>query len=183
MAVPIPGEEDLGTDGFGTDATELHVDAAPVDLGAITEHQAEAVHASFVVMDVVDVSLLLPAQYPKVLLREAEAPFRALEFAVGLAEGTAIAQALNRTPTPRPLTHQLFANTLRAVSVDIVAVRLVGRVGSNYRAEVDLRANRGREVLDCRPSDALALALRQGVPAPILADERLLDTEGDVSAP
>jgi bifunctional DNase/RNase len=38
-------------------------------------------------------------------------------------------------------------------------------------------------VLDCRPSDALALALRQGVPAPILADERLLDTEGDVSAP
>jgi len=124
MAVPIPGEEDLGTDGFGTDATELHVDAAPVDLGAITEHQAEAVHASFVVMDVVDVSLLLPAQYPKVLLREAEAPFRALEFAVGLARARPSPRR-STAPHPRPLTHQLFANTLRAFSVDIVAVRLV----------------------------------------------------------
>jgi bifunctional DNase/RNase len=38
----------------------------------------------------------------------------------------------------------------------------------------------GRECVDCRPSDGLVLALRMPVPAPILADERLLETLGDV---
>jgi len=39
----------------------------------------------------------------------------------------------------------------------------------------------GREVLDCRPSDGIVLALRMPVPAPILVDERLLDDAGDVA--
>jgi len=35
--------------------------------------------------------------------------------------------------------------------------------------------------VDCRPSDGLVLAMRMPVPAPILADERLLQTLGDVA--
>ena len=41
-------------------------------------------------------------------------------------------------------------------------------------------AARGREVLPCRPSDGIIVALRQGVPAPILADERLLSGTADL---
>jgi bifunctional DNase/RNase len=39
----------------------------------------------------------------------------------------------------------------------------------------------GRERMPCRPSDGLVLALRMPVPAPILADERLLEQPGDVT--
>ena len=42
---------------------------------------------------------------------------------------------------------------------------------------------RGRDVLACRPSDGLTLALRQGVRAPILVDVRLLEASGDVAPP
>jgi bifunctional DNase/RNase len=65
----------------------------------------------------------------------------------------------------------------------VVAVRLVGRRGSIYFAELDLRGRTGRSVLSARPSDALTLALLQPVPAPILIDVRLLEDAGDVPPP
>jgi hypothetical protein len=57
----------------------------------------------------------------------------------------------------------------------------VGREEGNLLAELDLMTPGGREVLDCRPSDGIVLALRMPVPAPILVDERLLDQVGDVA--
>jgi bifunctional DNase/RNase len=122
----------------------------------------------------------LPSAYPMVTLQEAEAPLRTLSFPVGLPEGTAMAHALRRIATPRPLTHELFADVLARYRVDVVAVRLVGRAGGNYLAEIDFIGAGGREVVPCRPTDALTLALRMPVPAPILCDERLLEDEGEI---
>lgn len=135
---------------------------------------------AFRVMDVEDVSLDLPAQYPSVTLVEVGPPMRSLVFPVGLTEGTALAQALRRMPSPRPMTHELFMNALQRVHVDVVAVRLIGRENGNYLAELDLMAPHGRERMDCRPSDGLVLALRMPVAAPILVDERLLEDGGEV---
>jgi len=59
-------------------------------------------------------------------------------------------------------------------------VRLIGRTSGIVLAEIELSSARGREVVSCRPTDALTLAVRQGVPAPILVDQRLFDEEGDV---
>ena len=61
-----------------------------------------------------------------------------------------------------------------------MAVRLVGRQGAVYFAELDLRGKDGRAVYSCRPSDALTVALLQPVPVPILIDRRLFETDGDV---
>ncbi|HUA95923.1 MAG TPA: bifunctional nuclease domain-containing protein, partial [Acidimicrobiales bacterium] len=94
-----------------------------------------------------------------------------------------LANALRRVESPRPQTHELLATTLRRLGVDVVAVRLVGRTGATYLAELDLMGARGREVISCRPSDGLVLAVRQPARAPVLADERLLDGEGDVAPP
>jgi len=138
---------------------------------------------SYRVMYVQTVTMELPEQFPMVTLQEAEAPRRSLSFLVGIPEGTALASALRKLEPPRPLTHQLLVTVLRRFGADIVAVRLVGRHGATYLAELDLMAPRGREVLACRPSDGIILALRQAVPAPVLADERLLDEEGDVEPP
>lgn len=129
------------------------------------------------------VTLELPAQYPMVVLRETESPRRQLSFAIGLPDGTALAHALRRVPTPRPLTHELVTSLLQGFDIDLVAVRLVGRHGGTYFAELDLRGRSDRRVYSCRPSDALALALRQPVPVPILVDDRLFDPDGDVDPP
>ncbi len=135
---------------------------------------------AFIVMDVTDVSLELPAQYPFVSLRESEPPKRTLVFPVGLAEGTALALALRRMTSPRPLTHELFSEVLGRARIEVVALRLTGREHGNYLAEIDLMAPNGRERIACRPSDGLVLALRMPVAAPILVDERLLVEFGDV---
>jgi uncharacterized protein len=135
---------------------------------------------AFRVMDVEDVSLELPSQYPAVTLVESEPPMRALVFPVGLPEGTAMAQALRRMSSRRPMTHELFMQVLQQVRIDVIAVRLVGRDEGNLLAELDLMTPDGRARIDCRPSDGLVLALRMPVPAPILADERLLEEAGDV---
>jgi uncharacterized protein len=135
---------------------------------------------AFRVMDVEDVSLDLPSQYPAVTLVESEPPMRALVFPVGLPEGTALAQALRRMGSRRPMTHELFMQVLQRVRIDVIAVRLVGRDEGNLLAELDLMTPDGRARVDCRPSDGLVLALRMPVPAPILADERLLEEAGDV---
>jgi len=129
------------------------------------------------------VAVDLPHQHPSVVLREAESPRRQLTFSVGFQDGIALSHALRRIPTPRPLTHELMADILTGFDIDLVAVRLVGRLGSTYFAELDLRGRNGRSVHSCRPTDALTLALRQAVPVPILIDARLFEATGDVAPP
>jgi bifunctional DNase/RNase len=131
-------------------------------------------------MDVDGVSMDLPSQFPTVTLLESEPPLRSLVFPIGLPEGTALALALRRMESPRPMTHELFAQVLGRAHIDVIAVRLIGREQGNYLAELDLMAPNGRERLSCRPSDGLVLAQRMPVPAPILVDERLLESSADV---
>ncbi len=137
--------------------------------------------ATFRVMDVDDVALELPAQFPAVTLVESEPPNRVLVFPVGLTEGTAMASALRRMEGRRPMTHELFMHVLQRARIDVIAVRLTGREEGNLLAQLDLMTPSGRERVDCRPSDGLILALRMPVSSPILVDERLLETVGDVA--
>jgi hypothetical protein len=135
----------------------------------------------FSVALVAAVSVDLPNQHPTVVLRESESPRRQLSFSIGLPDAVALSHAMRRIPTPRPLTHELLSGILQGFDVDVVAVRLVGRQGSVYFAELDLQGRTGRSVHSCRPSDALTVALLQPVPVPILIDRRLLDLGGDVA--
>jgi hypothetical protein len=155
-------------------------EAAPEVSGPPPVSTVQPAPPVFRVMDVDDVSIDLPSQYPAVTLLEAEPPMRSLVFPVGLTEGTALALALRRMDSARPLTHELFADVMRRARLDIIAVRLIGRENGNYLAELDFMAPNGRERVPCRPSDGLVMALRMSVPAPILADVRLLEEPGDV---
>jgi uncharacterized protein len=126
------------------------------------------------------VTLDLPNQHPIVMLRESETPRRQLSFSIGFQDAVILSHAFRRIATPRPLTHELMGSVLQRFDIDIVAVRIVGRRGTVYFAELDLRGRSVRSVHSCRPSDALTLALLQPVPVPILIDERLLEGSGDV---
>ena len=178
-----PSVEEEGS-GHG-DSEDIAAAAAPepedVPSGTAAEFGPDGgTVRSFRVMHVEDVSLDLPSQYPSVALIEAEPPMRALVFPVGLAEGAAMAQALRRMTSRRPMTHELFMDVLQKARIDVVSLRLIGREEGNLLAELDLMTPSGAQSVDCRPSDGLVLALRMPVPAPILVDERLLDGAGDI---
>jgi bifunctional DNase/RNase len=168
-------------DGSAVDSGQ--VDGAEVDGGQVdagSDQFVESPPPEFRVMDVEDVSLELPSQYPQVTLVENEPPLRSLVFPVGLTEGTALALALRRMESPRPMTHELFMEVMERAHIDVIALRLIGRENGVTLAELDLMAPLGRERIPCRPSDGLVLALRMPVSAPILVDERLLEDAGDV---
>ncbi len=167
------GRDQGGEDGAGEDPG----DAAPLE-GA---PGARPSGADFRLALVSAVKVDLPNQYPTVVLRETESPRRQLSFSVGLQDGIVLSHAMRRIPTPRPLTHELVSGILRGFDIDVVAVRLVGRQGAVYFAELDLRGRTGRTVHSCRPSDALTIALHQAVPVPILIDPRLFEETGDVA--
>jgi uncharacterized protein len=132
------------------------------------------------VVMVFDVAVNLPTPHALVTLRELDAPNRRLTIPVGLPEATALAHAWRGVATPRPLTHELFADVLVRLGTTIDAIRLTGRRAGVVLAEMELTSPRGHELVSCRPTDALTLAIRQGVPAPMLVDVRLFEAEGDV---
>jgi len=107
-------------------------------------------------------------------LREAEAPGRWLRLPVALADATALFQAREGLVGRRPTTSELMATVLAELQADIIAARIVARVEGVYLGELDVMSVRGRRVFDCRPSDAMVLALRQRVKAPLLCAEELL---------
>jgi bifunctional DNase/RNase len=127
------------------------------------------------------VSMDLPAPHPEIVLRESTSPYRELRIPVALPEGTAVAYAWRGIETPRPLTHELLTDVLRAQDVSVEAVRIVGRLGQVFFGEVLTMGPRGPKTISCRPSDGIALALRQPLPTPLLVVEELLS--GDELAP
>ncbi|MGH9046354.1 MAG: bifunctional nuclease family protein [Acidimicrobiales bacterium] len=129
---------------------------------------------------VLSIEVALPNTHAVVTLREVDDPHRLFAIPVGVPDATSLAYVWRGVATPRPLTHQLFADVLVRLGTTIDAVWLTGRRAGVVLAELELSSPRGHETVPCRPTDALTLALRQGVPAPILVDERLFDSDGDV---
>jgi hypothetical protein len=128
---------------------------------------------------VAGVKMDMPGDYPEVLVHEAVAPWRELAIPVGMAEGNAIAYAWRGLSTPRPLTHALFTDVLERHGVALEAVRITARQGRLFFAELDTTGPQGRQVIACRPSDALALVLRQRMPTPVLVADWVFDPEDD----
>jgi hypothetical protein len=126
----------------------------------------------------VDVVLMLPATHPVVVLQEADAPFRELRIPVGGAEGIAIAYAARGVATPRPLTHEIFAKLLEEFAMTLDVVRITEVRGNAFSAEIVVSGPLGARLIDCRPSDAIALALRQRLPVPIMASPVVLSVAG-----
>ena len=147
------------------------------DASDAPEAAAAAPYATYRVTEVVSVAVSLPETHATVQLSENEAPYRVLAFPLGLAEGAALAAAMEGSVGARPTTHELFAEVLARTGVEVIALRLTRREAGVLCAEVDLMGPRGREIIECRPSDGLVLCHRQVVTVPILVAEELFDDE------
>lgn len=128
-------------------------------------------------MSLMGVRVEVPTNQPIVLLRE-EGGSRYLPIFIGPPEATAIVYALQGMETPRPMTHDLFTSVLAETGVRLEQVEITELHDGTFFAEISLR--RGGDVLriSSRPSDAIALAVRQEHDVPILAAEAVLDEAG-----
>jgi hypothetical protein len=124
------------------------------------------------------ISLELPSIHPSVVLQEIDAPMRELRVTIAQPEGVAIAYAWRGIATPRPLTHDLLTTILQRFGLQVDAVRIIGVDGPVFHAELALSGPSGSHMVACRPSDALALALRQPLPVPIMVADEVLVTAG-----
>lgn len=105
------------------------------------------------------------SQVPVVILRGVEDPRLYLPIFIGGLEATAIATVLADVKMPRPMTHDLVVSVLTAVQCKVAAVVVTRLDAGTFYAEVHVVDEHGGElVLDARPSDALALALRTAAP-------------------
>jgi hypothetical protein len=148
-----------------------------LEASANAADQAELVDPDtlkFNVMSIESVLFDLSDSSPLVHLIEEETPYRYLAIPIALTEAVALHNALDKIDGRRPGTHEVMAEVLRRLNADIVAARITRYDGGVFYAELDLMTPRGREVFDCRTSDALILATRQGVRAPVLCAESVL---------
>src|SRR3990170_8375673 len=110
-----------------------------------------------------------------VILRDA-ATDRYLPIWIGPWEANAIAMRLQGVTPERPMTHDLFSQALSELGVTLKRIIVSDLAEDTFRARLLLQVD-GRELdLDARPSDAIALAVRSGVP--IFATDSVLDRAG-----
>ncbi|OUO34472.1 bifunctional nuclease family protein [Olsenella sp. An290] len=96
-----------------------------------------------------------------------------LPIRIGSIEATAISMGVNPREGRRPMTHDLLVSSIEALGASCSSVRIVGVEGTIFFAQVELLRDDGGQVLvDARPSDAIALAVR--AEAPIFAEEDVL---------
>jgi bifunctional DNase/RNase len=123
-------------------------------------------------LDVVGVRVEMPSNQPIVLLKESDGE-RYLPIWIGAVEATAIAYAQQGVVPPRPLTHDLIRDLLKAIGQELAQVRITSLQDGVFYA--DLVFTSGLEV-SARPSDAIAIALRTG--SPIFGAEEVLNEAG-----
>lgn len=108
---------------------------------------------------------------PVIFLKDTEHE-KYLPVWIGELEANSIERAVISNAAPRPMTHDLIVNVLHELGCRVEKVVIDRLESRTYYATLVLHYN-GREVnIDCRPSDAIAIALREN--ASIYVDEELM---------
>ena len=119
---------------------------------------------------------------PIVVLQEEDGE-RILPIWIGEAEARAIGIVLAGETLERPLTHDLTVTLLKSLKARIVAITITHLKDNTFFAEIHLESGGQQILVDARPSDSIALALR--AEAAIYVDEDVMSTgqAGGWSAP
>lgn len=123
-------------------------------------------------MRIVGIRVEPPQNQPVLLLREVTGS-RYLPIWIGQSEAASIALEQREIEPPRPLTHDLIEQIVEAFGRSLVQVRIVDMREGTFYAEMVFD---GDVVVQARPSDAIAVAMRMD--APILAADEVLDDAG-----
>jgi uncharacterized protein len=101
---------------------------------------------------------------------------RRLPISIGQYEAEAIVLGLANIKRPRPLTHDLLSNSLGEGGGILDHIEIGSVSGSTFIGKVVVKRNGSTHEIDARPSDAIAIAIRQG--CPIQVAESVLEQAG-----
>ncbi|MDA1081271.1 MAG: bifunctional nuclease family protein [Gemmatimonadetes bacterium] len=105
---------------------------------------------------------------------------RVLPIWIGRPEAESIAAHLHGVPRERPMTHDLVRSLLAVLDGTLTRIVVSRVVEHTYHAEMHITRGGNPFVVDARPSDAIAIAIRLG--APLFASEELLNEYEQLSA-
>ena len=124
-------------------------------------------------VEVKRISYYPPSKGYAVLLQEEDSN-RSLPIIVGSSEAQAIALYLEGVDMPRPMTHDLLINVLETLETEIIQVSIARMKNGTFFAEIKVSSLQvGEIVIDSRPSDAIAVALRTSTP--IYVSDEVMD--------
>jgi bifunctional DNase/RNase len=98
---------------------------------------------------------------------------RQFPIVIGFLEASSIKMKLSEVEPPRPLTHDLLVNVIKALGSKMESLIIDKMVNSTFHAKLKLKRQAGdTKFVDTRPSDRIAIAVRMG--APIFVDEEVI---------
>ena len=98
-----------------------------------------------------------------IMLREIDGS-RSFPIVIGIFEATSIDRRVKRIASPRPLTHDLLNNVIEHMGGEIQDIVISDLKEHTYYAKLRVRHEGELIEVDCRPSDAIALAVAARVP-------------------
>src|SRR3989338_6982242 len=98
---------------------------------------------------------------------------RQFPIVIGFLEASSIKMRLSGIEVPRPMTHDLLISTIEGLEATMVRLVIDKLVDNTFHAKLVLETSGAEErLIDCRPSDGIAVAVRAG--APIYVEEEVL---------
>lgn len=99
---------------------------------------------------------------------------RQFPIVIGLLEASSIKMELSEIKPPRPMTHDLLVSCLEAVDAVVDRIIIDKMVKNTFHAKFKILTVEGKnKIIDARPSDGIAIAVRVG--APIFVKEEILE--------
>src|SRR5260370_36703339 len=102
-------------------------------------------------------------------LKEVEGD-RNFSIMIGIFEATSIDRRVKKLPSPRPLTHDLIANVIENLGGELRDIYISELRDHTYYAKLRIRNDGEMTEVDCRPSDAIALAVTASAPIYVAED-------------
>jgi hypothetical protein len=100
---------------------------------------------------------------PIVILKDVESDLM-LPIWVGPFEANSIASEIEKVTTPRPMTHDLLRNIIVEFGGEVIRVVVTELRDNTFYAVIEIEFQGKKVLIDARPSDAIALALRADCP-------------------
>ena len=103
---------------------------------------------------------------------------KAVPIWIGVFEASAIVAEMEKVSFSRPMTHDLLNDVMKTLDVAITKIEINDLRNNTFFANIHLVKDGSEFVVDSRPSDAIALALRAN--APIFVDESVIEKSRNI---
>jgi bifunctional DNase/RNase len=114
---------------------------------------------------------------PIVILKDLDEK-RAIPIWIGIFEASAIATEIEKITFSRPMTHDLLSEILKVLKAEVMRVEIHDLRNNTFFANIQLLTDGNLIVVDARPSDAIAIALRAG--ASIFVESTVIEKSRNV---